>query len=91
MAVAIDGRYHGERQGASRTIDDVCQRHPRGLSVQTVAPVRVRPVWDVMRLIDYLRPEMMSTPPDRVNGESRAAWRRILAAAIETRIASRFR
>jgi len=77
----IDGRYHGERQGRVPT-STTYVNHLSRLSVQTVAPVRVRRVWDVMRLIDYLETrDDVDTTRIGLMANQRAAWRRILAAA----------
>lgn len=87
IAVAIDGRYHGERQdgtGAARYADAMLQTYRTGVG----HPFLYDTVWDVMRLIDYL-----ATRPDAdaarigVMGFSKGGMETYLAAAVDPRIA----
>lgn len=87
VAVAIDGRYHGERQngtGTARYADAMLQTYRTGVG----HPFLYDTVWDVLRLIDYL-----ATRPDvdaariGVMGFSKGGMETYLAAAIDPRIA----
>lgn len=87
VAVAIDGRYHGERQagkGAARYADAMLQTYRTGVG----HPFLYDTVWDLMRLIDYL-----ATRPDvdaariGVMGFSKGGMETYLAAAVDPRIA----
>jgi len=87
IAVAIDGRYHGERKsGKGETdYDDAIVRAFHGSGEH---PFFYDTVWDVMRLVDYL-----STRDDvdasRIGliGISKGGIETYLAAAADTRIA----
>jgi dienelactone hydrolase len=89
VAVAIDGRYHGER--ATPT--------PGGMSPYQAAIVRAyrtgreRPflydtVWDVMRLVDYLETRNdVDSARIGLTGVSKGGMETYLAAAVDPRIA----
>lgn len=90
VAVAIDGRYHGERSGSAP---------PHGLSPYQDAILRAyrtgteRPflydtVWDVMRLIDYLQTRGdVDAARIGLTGISKGGMETYLAAAVDPRIA----
>jgi dienelactone hydrolase len=86
IAVAIDGRYHGERKSGKGEIDydDAIVRAFHGSGEH---PFYYDTVWDVMRLVDYL-----STRDDvdasRIGliGISKGGIETYLAAAIDPRI-----
>lgn len=87
VAVAIDGRYHGERQdgtGAARYADAMLQTYRTGVG----HPFLYDTVWDVMRLIDYLetRPDVDAARIG-VIGFSKGGMETYLAAAVDPRIA----
>lgn len=86
-AIAIDGRYHGERQagtGSARYVEAILQTYRTGKG----HPFLYDTVWDVMRLIDYLE-----TRPDvdvariGVMGFSKGGMETYLTAAVDPRIA----
>ena len=87
IAVAIDGRYHGERKSGRGTAEynDAIIRAWHGSGEH---PFYYDTVWDVMRLVDYL-----STRDDvdakRIGliGISKGGIETYLAAAVDTRIA----
>lgn len=86
-AVAIDGRYHGERAkpGARSTeyVDAILRAYREGRE----HPFLYDTVWDVMRLIDYLetRPDVDATRIG-VIGFSKGGMETYLAAAVDSRI-----
>jgi len=89
VAVAIDGRYHGERAGApSEGMSPYLAAILRTYRTGREHPFLYDTVWDVMRLIDYLetRPDV-----DRsrigLTGISKGGMETYLAAAVDPRIA----
>jgi dienelactone hydrolase len=83
LAVAIDGRYHGER---TRTgYDDAIFR---AFKTGKEHPFLYDTVWDVMRLIDYLETRD-DVDPKRIGliGISKGGMETYLAAAADPRIA----
>ena len=86
-AVAIDGRYHGERtkagSGSAEYVDAILRTYRTGKE----HPFLYDTVWDVMRLIDYLetRPD---TDASRIGliGFSKGGMETYLAAAVDPRI-----
>ena len=87
IAVAIDGRYHGERKsGKGETdYDDAIVRAYRGDGAH---PFFYDTVWDVMRLVDYLDTRD-DVDANRIGliGISKGGIETYLAAAADTRIA----
>jgi dienelactone hydrolase len=87
IAVAIDGRYHGERK-SGRGQDDYNAAIVRAWHGGGGHPFYYDTVWDVMRLVDYL-----STRDDvdagriGLTGISKGGIETYLAAATDTRIA----
>ena len=87
VAVAMDGRFHGERQtgtGAARYGEAMLQTYRTGRG----HPFLYDTVWDLMRLIDYLetRPDVDPTRIG-VTGFSKGGMETYLAAAVDPRIA----
>jgi dienelactone hydrolase len=88
IAVAIDGRCHGERKsGKGQTdYDDAIVRAWRGSGGH---PFYYDTVWDVMRLVDYLQTRD-DVDPARIGliGISKGGIETYLAAAADQRIAA---
>jgi dienelactone hydrolase len=89
VAVAIDGRYHGERAQQSATgmapyQDAILRAYRTGKE----RPFLYDTVWDVMRLIDYLttRPDVDASRIG-LTGFSKGGMETYLAAAVDQRIA----
>jgi dienelactone hydrolase len=89
VAVAIDGRYHGERQGrvpgpSTSYVNAILAAYRSGQA----HPFVYDTVWDVMRLIDYLetRDDVDATRIG-LTGQSVGGMETYVAAAIEPRIA----
>src|SRR6266545_2807216 len=88
VAVAIDGRYHGERTKSGKGAEEyneaiVCAwREGRGY------PFYYDTVWDVMRLVDYLKTRR-DVDAKRIGliGISKGGIETYLAAAVDKRIA----
>ena len=90
VAVAIDGRYHGERAGAAEGGMSAYQAGIlRAYRVGGERPFLYDTVWDVMRLVDYLetRPDV---DPRRIGltGISKGGMETYLTAAVDPRIAA---
>jgi dienelactone hydrolase len=86
IAVAIDGRYHGERRGKIGYEGAILRAwHEPG----SEHPFFYDTVWDVMRLIDYLQTRD-DVDPARIGltGISKGGIETYLAAAVDTRIAA---
>jgi dienelactone hydrolase len=87
IAVAIDGRYHGERKSGKGEIDydDAIVRAFHGSGEH---PFYYDTVWDVMRLVDYLRTRD-DVDASRIGliGISKGGIETYLAAAADPRIA----
>ena len=87
IAVAIDGRYHGERKSGKgqRDYDDAIVRAWRGSGEH---PFFYDTVWDVMRLVDYLQTRD-DVDAQRIGliGISKGGVETYLAAAADPRIA----
>jgi dienelactone hydrolase len=87
VAVAIDGRYHGERAKPGAGSKDYVEALLRTYRTGNEHPFVYDTVWDVMRLIDYLetRPDV---DPARIGiiGFSKGGMETYLAAAVDKRI-----
>jgi dienelactone hydrolase len=87
LAVAIDGRYHGERTRAGSGSAEYNEAILRTYRTGREHPFLYDTVWDVMRLIDYLetRPDV---DPARIGmiGFSKGGMETYLAAAVDPRI-----
>jgi dienelactone hydrolase len=87
LAVAIDGRYHGERtkggKGSAEYVDAILRTWRTGKE----HPFLYDTVWDVMRLIDYLatRSDVDSARIGLI-GFSKGGMETYLAAAVDRRI-----
>jgi dienelactone hydrolase len=86
IAVAIDGRYHGERSTGKGSYDAAILRawHESGEH-----PFFYDTVWDVMRLVDYLQMRD-DVDPARIGltGISKGGIETYLTAAVDPRIAA---
>jgi dienelactone hydrolase len=90
LAVAIDGRYHGER--GARTSGSMSEYEAailRAFRMQKEHPFLYDTVWDVMRLVDYLVTRD-DVDPERIGlmGISKGGMETYLAAAVDPRIAA---
>ncbi|HET6246144.1 MAG TPA: dienelactone hydrolase family protein [Tepidisphaeraceae bacterium] len=85
IAIAIDGRYHGERGKPADYNAAIAKAFAQG----TEHPMYYDTVWDVMRLIDYLqtRPDVDASRIGLI-GFSKGGIETWLAAAADTRIAA---
>jgi dienelactone hydrolase len=87
LAVAIDGRCHGERSKAGTGSADYNDAILRAWRTGEEHPFLYDSVWDIMRLIDYLetRPDV---DPARIGmiGFSKGGMEIYLAAAVDPRI-----
>ena len=88
VAVAIDGRYHGEREKPRGDPGSYVNAILRTYRTGQGHPLLYDTVWDVMRLVDYLqtRPDV---DPARIGliGISKGGMETYLTAAIDPRIA----
>ncbi len=87
IAVAIDGRYHGERSKAGSGAADYNEAILRAYRTGGEHPFLYDTVWDVMRLIDYLETRT-DVDPQRIGmiGFSKGGMETYLAAAVDPRI-----
>ena len=89
VAVAIDGRYFGERSHAGKGSADYDDAIVRAYHGNGEHPLYYDTVWDLMRLVDYLqtRPDV---DPKRIglSGISKGGIETYLAAAADPRIAA---
>ena len=89
VAVAIDGRYHGERVKAGARATEYVSAMLRAYRTGTERPFLYDTVWDVMRLIDYLETRRdIDASRIAVMGISKGGMETYLAAAADTRIAA---
>ena len=88
IAVAMDARYHGERtregKGTAEYEDAIVRAWREGKE----HPLYFDTVWDVMRLVDYLKTRK-DVDPKRIGliGISKGGIETFLAAAVDKRIA----
>ena len=87
IAVAIDGRYHGERTKAGSGSVEYNDAILRAYRTGDEHPFLYDTVWDAMRLIDYLvtRPDVDSASIGMI-GTSKGGMETYLAAAVDPRI-----
>lgn len=87
VAVAIDGRYHGERKSAQGQID-YNNAMVRAWNGSGEHPFFFDTVWDILKLIDYLQTRD-DVDPHRIGltGISKGGIETYLAAAADPRIA----
>ena len=88
IAVAIDGRYHGERATKGAGATDYVNAILRAWRTGDAHPFLYDTVWDLMRLIDYLETRE-DVDRDRIGmiGFSKGGMETYLAAAVDPRIA----
>ena len=88
IAVAIDGRYHGERIKSGRDTAEYNDAIVRARRNPGEHPLYYDTVWDVMRLVDYLQARD-DVDPARIGliGISKGGIETYLAAAADERIA----
>ena len=88
IAVAIDGRYHGERAQAGTGSMEYNAAIARAWREPNEHPFYYDTVWDVMRLVDYLKTRK-DVDPKRIGliGFSKGGTETYLAAAADKRIA----
>ena len=88
IAVAIDGRYHGERTKSGKGSTEYEAAIVRAWSGNGEHPLYYDTVWDVMRLVDYLE-TCDDVDPNRIGliGISKGGIETYLAAAVDERIA----
>ena len=89
IAVAPDGRYHGERSAAGRGTADYYAAIAKAYRVGGEHPWLYDTVFDVTRLVDYLRTRP-DVDPQRIGlmGFSKGGMETYLAAAVDSRIAA---
>jgi dienelactone hydrolase len=87
-AIAIDGRFHGERAKAGKGSDDYNDAILATWRTGKGHPFLYDTVWDLMRLIDYLETRD-DVDPKRIGamGISKGGMELYLAAAVDPRIA----
>jgi dienelactone hydrolase len=87
VAVAMDGRYHGERTRAGRGAVEYNAAIVRAWREPHEHPFYYDTVWDVMRLLDYLDTRD-DADPKRIGviGFSKGGIETYLAAAVDPRI-----
>lgn len=87
VAVAIDGRYHGERTKAGSGAVEYNDAILRAYRTGKEHPFLYDTVWDVMRLIDYLETRT-DVDSKRIGliGFSKGGMETYLAAAVDSRI-----
>ncbi|MEO8429785.1 MAG: alpha/beta fold hydrolase [Verrucomicrobiota bacterium] len=88
VAVAIDGRYHGERTKTGSGASEYNDANFRAYRTGKEHPFYYDTVWDVIRLIDYLETRD-DVDPGRIGliGFSKGGIETYLAAAADPRIA----
>ena len=88
IAVAIDGRYHGERTRASSGSVEYVEAILRAFRTGKEHPFLYDTAWDVIRLIDYLETRSdVDAKRIGVIGFSKGGMETYLAAAVDPRIA----
>jgi len=88
VAVAIDGRYHGERTKSGKGSGEYQDAILRAWHDPREHPFFYDTVWDVMRLVDYLKTRD-DVDPGRIGltGTSKGGIETYLTAAVDDRIA----
>ncbi len=88
IAVAIDGRYHGERTKTGKGSAEYSESILRAYRTGREHPFLYDTVWDVMRLIDYLETRG-DVDAKRIGliGFSKGGMETYLAAAVDPRVA----
>ncbi len=89
VAVAFDGRYHGERTKAGKGSAEYQEAIVRAWRESREHPFFYDTVWDVMRLLDYLETrDDVDAKRIGLMGISKGGIETYLAAAVDTRIAA---
>lgn len=89
VAVAIDGRYHGERAQPGAGAEEYVSAMLRAYRGDKEFPFLYDTVWDVMRLIDYLAMrEDVDAARIGLTGISKGGMETYLAAAADPRVAA---
>jgi dienelactone hydrolase len=89
IAVAIDGRYHGERARAGTGSTEYNTAIARAWREPNEHPFYYDTVWDVMRLVDYLKTrDDVDAKRIGLMGFSKGGIETYLAAAVDRRIAA---
>lgn len=89
VAVAIDGRYHGERTKSGKGATEYDAAIVRAFHGNGEHPFYYDTVWDVMRLVDYLQTrDDVDTNRIGLIGISKGGIETYLAAAVDTRISA---
>jgi dienelactone hydrolase len=88
IAVAIDGRYHGERTKTGRGSAEYSEAMLRTYRTGKEYPFLYDTVWDILRLLDYLETRQ-DVDAKRIGlmGISKGGMETYLAAAVDSRIA----
>jgi dienelactone hydrolase len=88
IAVAIDGRYHGERSRAGEGSVEYNEAILRAYRTGREHPFLYDTVWDLMRLLDYLesRPDVDARRIGMI-GFSKGGMETYLTAAVDPRVA----
>src|SRR4029077_5197122 len=88
IAVAIDGRYHGDRIKSGKGTAEYNQAIARTWREPGEHPFYYDTVWDVMRLVDYLETRD-DVDPKRIgrHGISKSGLQTYFTAAVDSRIA----
>jgi dienelactone hydrolase len=88
VAVAIDGRYHGERTKAGKGSAEYSEAMLRTYRTGKEHPFLYDTVWDLMRLLDYLETRQ-DVDAKRIGmmGISKGGMETYLAAAVDPRVA----
>lgn len=88
IAVAIDGRYHGERTKAGTGSAEYSDAILRTYRTGKEHPFLYDTVWDIMRLLDYLETRQdIDAKRIGMMGISKGGMETYLAAAVDPRIA----
>lgn len=93
FAVAIDGRYHGDRtqarKGSAEYEDAILRAYKTNTATSAEHPFFYDTVWDVMRLVDILETRS-DVDPKRIGlmGISKGGIETYLTAAVDPRIAA---
>ena len=88
IAVAIDGRYHGERTKAGKGSAEYSEAMLRTYRTGKEHPFLYDTVWDIMRLLDYLETRK-DVDAKRIGlmGISKGGMETYLTAAVDSRVA----
>jgi dienelactone hydrolase len=88
IAVAIDGRYHGERAAPDARATEYVAAMLRAYRGSGEHPFLYDTVWDILRLVDYLGTrEDVDAGKIGLTGISKGGMESYLAAAVDPRIA----